>query len=153
LIQAKGFEGSPQLGRQNCDFRDRVLVESLLRDTPQESDGADNFAGNQQGRGERGVSVALGYPGIARYVEVIDEERATFLHCIQGDGCITGAPADAAKGLYVVSVGLGADELSVGRQLPKICSAGLKKNASQSAEGTDELGGLGAFKCGAGKLE
>jgi hypothetical protein len=109
LIQAEGFEGSAQLGSQNRDFCDGILVESLYRRTAQERDSSDHFAGNQEGRGERGMSMALGYPGIACYLEVIDEERATFLHRIHRDGCITGAPSDAAKGAGVVGIGLGAD--------------------------------------------
>jgi hypothetical protein len=109
LIQAKGFEGGAKLGCQNCDFRDCILVESPFWGTAQEGNRAYHFAGNQEGRGERGMGMALGYPGIACYVEVIDEERATFLHRIHRDGCITGAPPDAAEGAGVVGIGLGAD--------------------------------------------
>jgi hypothetical protein len=84
---------------------------------------------------------------------MIDEKGATLLNRIHGDGRITGAPADATKGLGLVSVGLGSDELTVGGATPKVGAAGTEEGASQGAEGPDELAGVGALKSGTGKLQ
>ena len=84
---------------------------------------------------------------------MIDEEGAALLNRIHGDGCVTGAPADAAKGLHAVSIGLGSDKLTVGRATPKVGSAGLEEGASQGAKGSDQLAGIGALKSGPGKLQ
>jgi hypothetical protein len=45
---------------------------------------------------------------------MIDKKGATPLNRIHGDRCITGPPADATKGLGLISVGLCSDELTVG---------------------------------------
>ena len=84
---------------------------------------------------------------------MIDEKGTTLLNRIHGDGCITGAPADATKGFGLVGVGLSSDELTVGGTTPKVGAAGMEKGASESAEGSDELAGIGALKGGPGKLQ
>ena len=96
---------------------------------------------------------AVGYPGITGHVEVIDEERAALLHRVHGDRSIAWAPAGAAKGAGMIGIGFGADQFAVCRQVPEISSAGVKENASEGAEGADELGRVAAFKSGAGKLK
>jgi len=84
---------------------------------------------------------------------VVDEKRATLLNRIHGDGCITGAPADATKGLRPVSVGFGSHKFTGGRVTPKVSAAGMEEGASQGAEGPDELAGIAALKGGPGKLQ
>jgi hypothetical protein len=84
---------------------------------------------------------------------MIDEKGTTLLNRIHGDGCITGAPADATKGLGLVGVGLGSDELTVGGATPKVGAAGMKEGASEGAERLDELAGIGALKSGPRKLQ
>ncbi len=61
--------------------------------------------------------------------------------------------AEAAKGLGVVAVGFGSDEVTVGGTTPKISAAGMKEKASKRAKRADELGGSGALKGGARKLQ
>jgi hypothetical protein len=99
------------------------------------------------------MRVAFGQPRISGHVEVIDEKCMTLLNRIHGDRCISGAPADAAKGLGLIGVGLGSDELTVGGATPKVGAAGMEKGASESAEGSDELAGICALKSGPGKLQ
>ena len=99
------------------------------------------------------MRVAFGKPWVPGHVEVIDEKGTTLLNRIHGDGCIAGAPADATKGLGLVGVGLSSDELTVGGATPKVGAAGMEKGASESAEGSDELAGIGALKSGPGKLQ
>jgi hypothetical protein len=84
---------------------------------------------------------------------MIDEKGATPLNRIHGDRCITGASADATKGLGLVGVGLGSDELAVGGATPNVGSAGMEEGASKGAERPDELAGIGALKSGPGKLQ
>jgi len=84
---------------------------------------------------------------------VIDEKGATLLNRIHSDGCVTGAPADATKGLGPVGVGFGSDKFTVGRVTPKVSTAGMEEGASQGAEGPDELAGIAALKSGPGKLQ
>src|ERR1700686_128267 len=84
---------------------------------------------------------------------MIDEKGAPPLNCIHGDRCITGASADATKGLGLIGVGLCSDEFTVGGATPKVGSAGVEEGASQGAEGPDELAGIGALKSGPGKLQ
>jgi len=99
------------------------------------------------------MRVAFGQPRVPGHVEVIDEKGTTLLNRIHGDGGITGAPADATKGLDLVGVGLGSDELTVGGATPKVGAAGTEESASEGAEGPDELAGIGALKSGPGKLQ
>jgi hypothetical protein len=61
---------------------------------------------------------------------MIDEKGTTLLDRIHGNRRITGAPADAAKGLHAVSIGLCSDQLTVDRATPKVGSAGLEEGAS-----------------------
>ena len=84
---------------------------------------------------------------------MIDEKGTTLLNRVHGDRCITGASADATKGLGLVGVGLSSDELTVGGATPKVGSAGMEEGASEGAEGPDQLAGLGALKSGPGKLQ
>src|SRR6202521_3606264 len=84
---------------------------------------------------------------------MVDEKGATLLNRIHGDGRITGAPADATKGLGLVGVGLCSDELTVGGATPKVRAAGMEEGASEGAERPDELAGIGALKSGPGKLQ
>jgi hypothetical protein len=65
---------------------------------------------------------------------MIDEKSATLLNRVNGDGRITGAPADTAKGLGCVGVGLGSDQFAVGRSTPEVSAAGLKEGPSKGAE-------------------
>ena len=84
---------------------------------------------------------------------MIDEEGAALLNRIHGDRCVTGAPADATKGLDVVGVGFGSDKLTVGRTTPKISAAGMEKAASERTERPDELARIAALKSGPRKLQ
>jgi len=84
---------------------------------------------------------------------MIDEKGTTLPNRIHSDRCITGSPADAAKGLALVGVGLGSDQLTVGGPTPKVGAAGMEEGASEGAEGPDEVAGIGALKGGAGKLQ
>ena len=99
------------------------------------------------------MRVAFGQPRVPGHVEVIDEKGTTVLNRIHGDGSITGAPADAAKGLHAFSIGLCSDELTVGRATPKVGSARLEEGSSKGAKGPDQLAGIGALKSGPGKLQ
>jgi hypothetical protein len=101
------------------------------------------------------MRVAFGQPRVTRHVEMIDEKGTTLLDRIHGDRRITGAPADAAKGLGLVGVGVGlcSDELTVRGATPKVGSAGLEEGASKGAKGPDQLAGIGALKSGPGKLQ
>jgi hypothetical protein len=84
---------------------------------------------------------------------VIDEKGAPLLHRIHGDRRITGAPADAEKGVGLIGVGFGSDEFAVGRATPKVGAAGMEEGAGEGAERSDELAGIAALKSGAGKLQ
>ena len=84
---------------------------------------------------------------------MIDEKGTTLLDRIHGDRRITGAPADAAKGLGLVGIGLCSDELTVRGATPKVGSAGFEEGASKGAKGPDQLAGIGALKSGPGKLQ
>ena len=97
--------------------------------------------------------MAFGQPRVTRHVEMIDEKGTTLLDRIHGDRRITGPPADAAKGLGLVGVGLCSDELTVRGATPKVGSAGLEEGASKGAKGPDQLAGIGALKSGPGKLQ
>lgn len=99
------------------------------------------------------MRVAFGQPRVTRHVEMIDEKGTTLLDRIHGNRRITGAPADAAKGLHAVSIGLCSDQLTVDRATPKVGSAGLEEGASKGAKGPDQLAGIGALKSGPGKLQ
>jgi hypothetical protein len=86
---------------------------------------------------------------------MIDEKGTTLLDRIHGDRRVTSAPADAAKGLGLVGVGVGlcSDEFTVCGATPKVGSAGLEEGASKGAKGPDQLAGIGALKSGPGKLQ
>ena len=84
---------------------------------------------------------------------MIDEKGASLLHRIHGDGRITGAPADARKGVGLIGVGYGSDEFTVGRATPKVGAAGMEEGAGEGAEGQDELAGIAALESGPGKLQ
>ena len=99
------------------------------------------------------MRVAFGQPRVTRHVEMIDEKGTTLLDRIHGDRRITGAPADATKGLGLVGVGLGSDELTVSGAAPKVGAGGMEEGASEGAEGPDEVAGIGALKGGTGKLQ
>ena len=60
---------------------------------------------------------------------------------------------DAAKGLGLVAIGFGADELAVGGAAPKVGAAGLEEGAREGAERADKLAGIAALKSGPGKLQ
>ncbi|MGO9368361.1 MAG: hypothetical protein ACLP0H_12085 [Terriglobales bacterium] len=51
------------------------------------------------------------------------------------------------------AVGLGSDKFTFGRKAPEVGAAGMEVGASQGAEGTDELPGIGVVKSGARKLQ
>jgi len=99
------------------------------------------------------VRVAFGQPRVSGDVEMVDEKGATPLNRVHGDGRVTGAPADATKGLGLVGGGLCSDELTVGGATPKVGAAGMEEGASEGAEGPDEVAGIGALKGGPGKLQ
>ena len=94
------------------------------------------------------MRVAFGQPRVPGHVEMIDEKGTALLDCIHSDRCITGTPTDATKGLGLVGIGLGSDELTVGGATPKVGAAGTEEGASEGAEGSDELAGVGALKSG-----
>jgi hypothetical protein len=75
------------------------------------------------------------------------------LNRIHRDGRVTGAPADAAKGLDVVGVGFGSDKLTVRGATPKISAAGMEEAASERTESPDELARIAALKSGPRKLQ
>ena len=60
---------------------------------------------------------------------------------------------DATKGLGLVAIGFGPDELAVGGAAPKVGAAGVEEGASEGAEGPDKLAGIAALKSGPGKLQ
>jgi hypothetical protein len=99
------------------------------------------------------MGVARGQPRITDGVEAVEEKGATLLHRLHGNGRIPGAPFEAAKGLGVDRIGLGSDQLTIGRATPEISAAGLEKGAGECAKGPDELGGIAVMKSGSGKLE
>jgi len=99
------------------------------------------------------MRVALGKPGVTGDVDVVEEEGATTPNRFHGDGWIPGAQAYATKGLSLVAVGFGSDELTVGGATPKVGAAGMEEGASEGAEGQDELAGIAALKSGPGKLQ
>jgi len=84
---------------------------------------------------------------------VINKKGAPLLHRIHGDGCITGAPADATKGLGLIGVGFGSDEFKIGGATPEVGAAGMEEGTGKCAEGPDELAGIAALKSGPGKLQ
>ena len=99
----------------------------------------------------------FGQPAVTGGVDVVEEERATPLNRLHGDGWgigrICGAQANTTKGLGLIAIGFGTDKLTVGGVAPKIGAAGMEEGASEGAEGTDELAGIAALKDGPGKLE
>jgi hypothetical protein len=99
------------------------------------------------------MRVALGKPGVTGDVDMVEEEGATTPNRFHGDGWIPGAQAHATKGLSLVAVGFGSDELTVGGATPKVGAAGMEEGASKGAEGQDELAGIAALKSGPGKLQ
>jgi len=99
------------------------------------------------------VRVAFGQPGVPGHVEMIDKKGASSLNRIHGNRCITGPPADATKGLGLISIGLCSDQLTVGGATPKVGAARMEEGASKGAEGPDQLAGIGALKSGPGKLQ
>jgi hypothetical protein len=102
------------------------------------------------------MRVAFGQPGVMGDGNVVEEEGATPLNRFNSDGWgdrwITSAQAQATKGLGVVAVGFGSDELTVGGATPKVGAAGMEEGASEGAEGQDELAGIAALESGPGKL-
>jgi hypothetical protein len=84
-------------------------------------------------------------------------------HSVHGDGCITGTPADATKGLSLIGVavavaiaigvGFGSDEFAIGSATPEVGAASLEEGTSKGAKGSDELTGITALKSGSGKLQ
>jgi hypothetical protein len=99
------------------------------------------------------VRVAFGQPRVTGDVDVVEEEGAMPLNRFNGDGWITGAQAHATKGLGLVAVGFGSDELTVGGATPKVGAAGMEEGASEGGEGQDELAGIAALESGPGKLQ
>src|SRR5208282_5843345 len=100
-----------------------------------------------------GARSVFGQPAVTGGVDVVEEEGATPLNRLHGDGWITGAQVNATKGLGLVAIGFGTDKLTVGGATPKVSAAGMEEGTSQGAEGTDELAGIAALKDGPGKLE
>src|SRR5208337_1530430 len=84
---------------------------------------------------------------------MIDEKGATLLNRVHGDGCITGAPADTTKGLGLIGIRFGSNELTVGRTTPKVGAAGLEEGSGEGAEGPEELAGIAALKSRPGKFQ
>jgi len=84
---------------------------------------------------------------------LIHEKRAPLVERVHGDRRITGATADASKGLGIGAVGLGSDKFTFRREAPEVCAAAMEVGASEGAEGTDELSGIGVMKSGARKLQ
>ena len=60
---------------------------------------------------------------------------------------------EATKGLGLVAIGFGTDELTVGGATPKVSAAGMEEGASAGAEGMNELTRIAALKNGPGKLQ
>jgi len=92
-------------------------------------------------------------PAVTGGVDVVEEDGATPLNRLHGDGWITGAQVKPTKGLGLVAIGFGPDELTVGGAAPKIGAAGMEEGASAGAEGSDELAAIAALKSGPGKLQ
>jgi hypothetical protein len=96
-------------------------------------------------------------PGVASHVDVVEEERATFLDCFNGDrwrnGWITGPQARASKRLGMIAVSFGSGELTVRGATPKVDVTGMEKGACEDAERPDEMVGIAALKGGLGKLQ
>jgi len=103
------------------------------------------------------VRAAFGQPGVTSDVDVVEEERATFLYRFngdgRGDGWITGAQAGTTKRLGMIALGFGSGELTVGGATPKVDVAGMEEGASEGAERPDEMAGIAALKSGPGKLQ
>jgi len=156
-VQAQGFECGAELSRQDSDFGDRIVVKAGARRALQEGNGAEHFSRNQQRRGQSGVRVTGGQPGIPTGVEAINKKGSTLLNRLHDDGCIAGSPSDATKGLGIgiaaFSVGFGSDEFAVRRATPIVGAAGLEERARQDAKSPDELAGIAALKSGPGKLQ
>ncbi|MGA2358856.1 MAG: hypothetical protein ABSF66_07650 [Terriglobales bacterium] len=51
-----------------------------------ECDGTDHFARNQQRRGDGGARLAIGEPAVTGGINVVEEEGATPLNRLNGDG-------------------------------------------------------------------
>ncbi len=94
------------------------------------------------------MRVAFHQPGVTGDVDVAEEKGATPLHRLDGEGWITGAQAQATKGLGMVAVGFGSEEFTVGGATPKVGAAGMEEGAGESAEREDELAGIAALKSG-----
>jgi hypothetical protein len=98
------------------------------------------------------MGVAFGQPRVAGHVGMVEEEGATPVNRLQGDGrgvgWIGGAHANAPKTIGVLAIRFGADVSTVGGTTPKVGAAGLEKDASEGAKRPDELAGIAALKSG-----
>ena len=83
----------------------------------------------------------------------MNEKGATLLHRLQGNGRIPSLPSDTTKGLRLVRISFGSNQLPVRSTTPEIGAARLEESAGERAKGPDELGGIAVMKCGAGKLQ
>ena len=99
----------------------------------------------------------LRQPRVASDVDVVQEERATFLNRFNGDGWRNGgipsAQARAAKRLLLIAVGFSPGKLAVGGIIPKVGAAGMEETAGELAERPDEMAGIAALESGPGKLQ
>jgi hypothetical protein len=103
------------------------------------------------------VRPAFGQPRVTGDVDVVEEERATFLNRFNGDrgrdGWITGPQARAPKRLDMIAVRFGSDEFTVGGATPKVDVAGMEKGAGEGAKRPEEMAGIAALKSGPGELQ
>ena len=58
LVQAKGFECGAELGGEDGDFGQGIIVKAGAGRTLQECDGSDHFPGNDERRGHGGVRLS-----------------------------------------------------------------------------------------------
>ncbi len=86
LVQTEGFEGGAELGRQNGDLGHGIVVKIGIELRPHKRNGPRHFSGNQQRRGHGGMGVAVGQPRVTGYVGMVEEEGATLVNRLQGDG-------------------------------------------------------------------
>src|SRR5882724_1405028 len=152
LVQTEGLERGAELGREDCNFDEVIIVKSCRTRTSQKGDSADNFSRNQQGRRHGSLCMTRDEPRIAADIEMIDEKWATLLHHIHCDGYIAGAPSDTTKRLCLGGIGFGTDEFPID-EAPEIGATGAEEGAGKGAERREELARFAAVKSGSGKFE
>jgi hypothetical protein len=99
----------------------------------------------------------LRQPRVPGDIDVVQEERATFLNRFDGDrwrnGWIPCAQARAAKRFGLIAVRFSSSKLAVGGTIPKVDTACMEEAASEDAERPDEMAGITALESGLGKLQ